>query len=309
MQATLAPTPPPAPTATRPSYLFVRGHPRSGTNWVSNLLNLHPSVCCTGEFHFETIYNAVHRTKAIPWQLSGKEPVRSELEAAFGDMVRRCVSLACRRERPDAIWHGDRTPSDLLYWMPGARYIWVLRDGRDVAVSWTIHQLRKGAEVIEKSIPAPARDHLLRLAPRFAEDPAMFEREPELLLADEAWVRHVAFTWDRRFRSDTGAAEHIDKPETDGEVLRLRYEQLHTDTDNQRARLFGFLGLDPADADTPSAQTHTTAGYDRPNPMSYRRKGEVGDWKNYFTDRARAWFHDVAGDSLVRAGYAEDENW
>ena len=309
MQTLTQPSRPTTPTATQPGYFFVRGHPRSGTNWVSNLLNLHPAVCCTGEFHFETIYNAIHRTKAIPWQLTGKEPVRSELEAAFGDMVRRCVSLACRQKRPDAVWLGDRTPSDLLYWMPGARYIWILRDGRDVAVSWTFHQLRKGREVIEKSIPSPARGHLLALTDRFTADPELFTREPELLLADEAWVRHVAGTWDRRFRSDAGAARHIERPDTDGEVLRVRYEDLHTDTEAQRRRLFEFLGLDPDDAEPASAETHTTAGYDEADPTKYRRKGEVGDWTNYFTDQARAWFHDVAGESLVRAGYAKDEHW
>lgn len=282
----------------------MRGHPRSGTNWVSNLLNLHPAVSCTGEFHFETIYNAVQRARSFPWQITGREPVGSELEAAFQDMVRRCVSAACRTHRPEAAWYGDRTPSDLLYWMPGARYIWVLRDGRDVAVSWTFHQLRKGREVIERSIPAPANAHLLDLCGRFAEDPRLFERRPELLLADEAWVRHVASTWDRRYRSDIGAAEHIERPDVDGEVLRIRYEDLHADTEGQRWRLFGLLDLDPEDAAPPSQETHTAAGYDTHDPAKYRRKGEVGDWRNYFSAEAEHWFHDVAGASLAKAGYA-----
>ncbi len=294
--------------ATQPGFFFVRGHPRSGTNWVSNLLNLHPHVSCTGEFHLETIYNAVHRTKSIPWHLTGRESVRSELEAAFGEMARRCISVACREYRPDAVWFGDRTPSDLLYWMPGARYIWVLRDGRDVAVSWTFHQLRKGREIIEKSIPAPAREHLLGLTDRFARDSDLFAQQPELLLADEAWVRHVAGTWNRRYLSDLGAAQHIEKPEVDGCVLRVRYEDLHADAAGEQERLFGFLSLDPADAARPSRETFTTAGYEAADPMKYRRKGEVGDWKNYFTDRARAWFDDVAGESLVRAGYGESKN-
>jgi len=70
-----------------------------------------------------------------------------------------------------------------------------------------------------------------------------------------------------------------------------------------------FLGLDPAESEPPSAETFTRAGYDSTDPTKYRRQGEVGDWKKYFTDQARAWYHDVAGDSLVRAGYAKDEHW
>ena len=38
------------PVATH-EYFFVRGHPRSGTNWIGALLNLHPQINCWGEFH------------------------------------------------------------------------------------------------------------------------------------------------------------------------------------------------------------------------------------------------------------------
>ena len=46
------------------SFFFVRGHPRSGTNWVGALLNLHPQVNCFGEFHFEDIRNAIDAQQA-----------------------------------------------------------------------------------------------------------------------------------------------------------------------------------------------------------------------------------------------------
>src|SRR6059058_5661183 len=46
---------------------FVRGHPRSGTNWVGALLNLHPQINCFGEFHFEDIRNAIDTLQAQPW--------------------------------------------------------------------------------------------------------------------------------------------------------------------------------------------------------------------------------------------------
>lgn len=295
--------------ATQPGYFFVRGHPRSGTNWVCNILNLHPRISCTGEFHFETIYNAVHRARSIPWQITGSDPIRTELEAAFGDMVRRCVGIACREQRPDATWFGDRTPSDLLYWMSGAHYIWILRDGRDVAVSWTFHQLRKGREVIEKSIPSPANAHLLNMSDKFLQDPELFVKHPGLLLDDEAWVRHVARTWDRRYRSDTGAAQHIERPDVDGDILRLRYEDLHADTEAQCLRLFSFFDLDPDEAQAISPESFTSAGYKSPDPKGHRRKGEVGDWQNYFSATSKAWFNEVAGESLVQAGYAKDSDW
>jgi hypothetical protein len=90
----------------------------------------------------------------------------------------------------------------------------------------------------------------------------------------------------------------------DGEVLRVRYEDLHADTEGERRRLMTFLDLDPDEAVPASAQTHTTAGYASHDPAKYRRKGEVGDWRNYFTPEVEKWFGAVAAESLARAGYS-----
>ena len=39
------------------------------------------------------------------------------------------------------------------------------------------------------------------------------------------------------------------------------------------------------------------------------RKGEIGDWRNHFTDVHRAAFKEVAGDLLVQMGYEDDTDW
>src|SRR3954470_6966991 len=68
-------SPAPAPR-TAHGLFFVRGHPRSGTNWVGALLNLHPQVNCFGEFHFEDIRNAIDALQAQPWQITAREPLK-----------------------------------------------------------------------------------------------------------------------------------------------------------------------------------------------------------------------------------------
>ena len=297
------------PVAVKPRLFFLRGFPRSGTNWVGNLLNLHPRVSCTGEYHFETIYHAMHRVFALPWQLSSHDPVHAEVRAAFEELVRRGVAAGCEQFRPGAAWHGDRTPRDLQPMVAGGRYIWIVRDGRDVAVSWTIHQVRRGREVIEASVRSPAQRHLLGLVDLFAANPNLFDEQPELLLADEACVREIARDWSNRLRCDLVAAAEMESPESDSRLLRVRYEELHADPGMQQERLYRFLELDPAEAAPVSAETQTAPGFSQSDPTSFLRKGQIGDWRNYFTDQARAWFHDVAGDALVRAGYAQDENW
>lgn len=304
----LMPTPKPI---TRPGLLFVRGHPRSGTNWVGMLLNLHPNVCCTGEFHLEPIYHAVEQSKTYPWQLMSRDPVKSEIDDAFQDMLRRCIDVGCRARRPEArlAWIGDRTPRDLLYWVPDASYIWILRDGRDVMVSWTFHQLRMGPEVIAKSVPPGPAESLIEVSREFQKDPDMFKQNPERLLACEEWVRRTAHTWHHRFLGDSGAASFMSRPEIGAKLFTVRYEDLRADTHRLRDEMYRFLDLDPEVAGPLSRESGTAAGFGRERATDFRRKGEVGDWRNYFTDDAKRWFNEIAGQSLVDAGYAEDLNW
>lgn len=288
---------------------FLRGHPRSGTNWIGAILNLHPEIFCTGEFQFEQTAAVVHRLLSSPWQICATDPVREALTGSYADLVRRCMIAGCATQRPEARWLGDRSPTPLMDLVPDARYIWLLRDGRDVLVSWTFHQLTKGREVIEWSIPSHVAGWLLETTERFRENPAMFEQRPELLLEDEGWVRFTAEGWARRYEADSAAIRELQGAGSDDPVLPVRYEQVHADPEGERSRMYRFLGLDPARAEPISAESKTTPGASDPNPTEFLRKGVVGDWQNYFTDRARAWFHEVAGESLIRAGYAKDEHW
>ncbi|HZW10558.1 MAG TPA: sulfotransferase domain-containing protein [Phycisphaerales bacterium] len=301
----------------------MRGHPRSGTNWVGRLINLHPQAFVTGEFHLEAIYHASEASKTYPWQLMHDEPVRSELTAAVQDVIRRCIGVGCEAQRPrppveqgkrppplPALrWHGDRTPRDLMDWMPGERYIWILRDGRDVMVSWTFHQLRMGEAVIGKSIPSPVKEHLLELSAALHADPEFFRKHPERLLSSEEWVRRTAHTWNHRFQTDSENAAAMQTDATPSRVLCMRYEALREHTERERQRLYEFLELDPALAQPVSREQYTAPGFEAENTLSFTRKGEVGDWRNYFTDDAKRWFQEVAGESLVRAGYARDADW
>jgi hypothetical protein len=92
-------------------------------------------------------------------------------------------------------------------------------------------------------------------------------------------------------------------------VLCMRYETLREHTERERQRLYEFLDLDPSLAHPVSREQYTAPGFEAENTLSFTRKGEVGDWRNYFTDEAKRWFGEIAGESLVRAGYASDAQW
>jgi hypothetical protein len=122
---------------------FLRGHMRSGTNWMGSLLNLHPKVVVDGEFHLEMLKDSLNRFTSETWSLGSREPIKSIAEDWFQELVRRTVATVVAK-RPNAEWLCDKTPAPIDRFLPGAPNLVIVRDGRDVATSWTFHQLRIG---------------------------------------------------------------------------------------------------------------------------------------------------------------------
>jgi hypothetical protein len=300
----------PPEVVTDYEFFFVRGHPRSGTNWVGALLNLHPAVNCWGEFHFEDIRNSIDGLQNIPWQITAREPLKSELDRCFEDLVRRSI-LTLRSRKPGAKLIGDRTPRGLRVFLQGAPYILLVRDGRDVLVSWTYHILRQKPHALDVLVPADIRPGFQRLYDRFHADHMHFTKRPEELLSDEGWVRMVSKRWGDWMRIDLAAAERIkaSEPGYRARLLQVKYEDLHRDAEAGRRAMYEFLGLRASDAAAISAESRTAAGFEREDPNSFWRHGQVGDWKQYTNDRFKQWFKESAGEELVRLDYERDTNW
>ncbi|MFM9994396.1 MAG: sulfotransferase domain-containing protein [Phycisphaerales bacterium] len=293
------------------SLFFLRGHPRSGTNWVGALLNLHPRICCKGEFHLDHVHQAVQQLQAQTWHVVGREPVRTVLDECVAEMVRRCAAAAS--DKPGATILGDRTPHTLPVngspMVPGAPFILAQRDGRDVLVSWRYHLLRQPPPVIRAAVPPALHERFLADAEAFRANAAEFSSNPERLLTDEAWVRYAAQRWANWVTHDAGVVRKSRNGERRTTIHAVRYETLHTDLEPQRAAMYRFLGLDPADAEPVSQGSKTAAGFGREDNGSFFRHGEVGDWKTYLTGDAKTWFKEAGGAGLIELGYEKDLNW
>jgi len=132
---------------------FVGGLPRSGTTWVQQLLNAHPQVICLGESHFfndlapglARVAQGYAKRRAEgqnTWAPTVRGPVGNTMNpvyrAAFVALVQE--NLEGRNPR-DLVTIGEKTPDNLMLlhrvWtiFPSARFINVIRDGRDGAVS------------------------------------------------------------------------------------------------------------------------------------------------------------------------------
>lgn len=283
---------------------FICGHPRSGTTWTVAVMNLHPRIFVQGEFRFEALRNGFDQLTRWPWHVAYHEPIRTEAERAARESIRRIMG-AITANKPDAQWLGDKTPRSLRVLIPGAPHVLLVRDGRDVLVSRTFHELSSGGVMLNDPLYA---GRMLDLQQQFLANPDLFRREPHRLLSEEHWVRTLARQWAQQMRHDLAVAAVMrDRARTP--LYELRYERMRADVESERASLYRFLGLDPTEAAPVSAANRSAPGFEAETPNGFYRKGEAGDWNNYMTDDARRWFKHAAGDQLIALGYEKDGSW
>ena len=271
-------------------YFGIRGCMKSGTNWAGNLLNLHPAISCTGEYHWERIVVPFEDNMAQRPMLK-RHNAGERLKNRMDRLIRETMlDLA----NPKAKWVGDRTPGEIEpCFLPDASYISMLRDGRDVLVSRAFHMLSR-----------PERGNMFRkdpimagLLPRFEKNPGYFLENPEQLLSSKKFIIDTANMWVRIVRSTLDTIQkHPEIP-----VLLVRYESLHADTDRVRREMYEFLDCDP-DLGKPLDEK-TEPNFAQENPTSLYRQGKVGGHRQYWNERVDEIFGEVANALLIELGY------
>lgn len=278
-------------------FFAIRGYMKSGTNWIGRLLNLHPQISCTGEFHWERISSQLIATINESENLYEQEGLLHKIWHQMDRFIKESMVLA---NDSNALWIGDRTPSHIEpSLIMGSRVFNLIRDGRDVLIS-EAHHFFNNPEIYPNYA---AMDEMKVRINQFRADSSFFIRNPLELLACEPFVRDCAYYWDETIRKNQ---EAIDR-HPDMHCMEVRYEQVHRDTELQRREMYEFLDVDPELANPLTG--NTVAGFDKEMPTEFRRKGAVGDWKNYITPHIQAIFNETAGPSLVQLGYAESLEW
>ncbi len=291
--------------------VFIGGHPRSGTTWLTRILRQHPDVICPkAESHvYRTVvdylrrhrgpglfgwgailledyqnrklgersglYQFVSRTELI--QLVQTAMNRVAREPGFGEdqaaklviqgILDRCFRAAGGTPRHVLV---EKTPNNILFvpdilrHFPGSKVVEIVRDGRDVCVSWE---------------------------QRAAENPyfASFTR-PAVI---ENWVKYVRSGLE--LQADPNYAPF---------VHRLHYEDLKRNPARQIARLCRFLELsfDQVLVEKIAEQT-AFQNYNVTGRGKHNRRGIVGDWQNHFSAEQAAQFRAMVGDLFTEAGY------
>ena len=286
------------PRSTRFQALFVSGSPKSGTTWLQKTLDAHPAIACAGEGHFvEQIVNPMVRLlrgyndklrQVDERVFQGKAPYQPLDEKEIVQIARELViKLMLRQQPPTGIsWLGDKTPryteglKELRILFPGARFIHIVRDPRDVAVSRLFHARRAGYE-----------DALTAGTATYYE---------MVTNAATSWALHNGNV--ETFAAATSRNAAI--------LQRVRYEDMLADFDGVVSGLFAFLGVDNGPSVVASVREATD--FERlsgrkqgdEDPASFFRKGIAGDWQGRLDARALDIVATHCGPLLRTMGYA-----
>jgi hypothetical protein len=313
---------------------FVVGEPKSGTGWLTKILDSHPEVLCKAKGVF---FGRRHRRERLK-STGGRMPPASlqnailedeylrlwversgwteddDPERCLTELARLAVDYFMGKElaRSGKRMAGDKTPffaKDILSEMsaiyPEARVIHIIRDGRDVVVSKMHHLWRASPR---KLLPEEVakRD-------AFYEDPRGFSASHDGIFREER-LRDWAEGW----RTRVGRAVKVGPTLFGTSYVEVRYEDLLQRPEEQAQRLFRFLGAEASaevvaqcveEASFEKGSGRQRGQDDYPLRHGKYRKGIAGDWKNVFTERDREIFKEAAGDLLIELGYENDDAW
>jgi hypothetical protein len=267
--------------------VFITGSARSGTNWTLDLFKQHPRVCPIAE---SWVLTQTHGVTGIfaqrEWEPRASQDAFDRVGIrnaavqllSYGEAVREVGELVAnwlmRPVGSEQDFLVAKEPLDVratAIMLPEARFIHVIRDGRDVALS-----MRAASE---------------------SWDPSMGVGLP-MSWRGEAWRRQLENV--RMHRDLLG-----------DRYLEVRFEDLKRNVAQTARRLFDFAGIPYDDELVRRVESDTRlANYSQAVRKSrFRGRGEAGGWRSRFNLRDAIGFNRAAGDLLVELGYERNRRW
>jgi hypothetical protein len=261
--------------------IIIGGCGRSGTTLLREILNRHPRIYCGAETSmFRRPFWPGHIV--IFWGLD--EALLQRQVAQSVNLIRFAENFyrAHASAEGKARW-ADKTPNNIraieriLTWFPRARFIHVLRDGRDVVCSLRNHPKQKivNGELVPTNINRP----ISACTARWLKDTA----------------KGLAFRGHPRY-------------------MEVKYENLVLDPENQIRQVCEFVGedfsrrmLEPEDvSDKEGVALRLSCNANAARSIS---QSSIGRWRRDLTMAERHDFADAAGELLIVCGYADDQAW
>jgi hypothetical protein len=297
---------------------FIFGHARSGTTLLTRLIRLHPEVHCNYQGHFftrpPTLEGLVNRLEIEDWFT--RRSNRWNRGRDLSPVVLRAVSdfVMEREARPMGVTVvGDKSPNSLLDGeavrlahkiYPDGKIIFIVRDGRDAAVSHRFQSFIDATQHLKR------QDWAIREA--FERDPEPFLRGERSIFTEDA-IQNAAHGWDKNVRETVEMGEKLFKEQ----FITLRYEDLLAQPWEQMKYLWDFLGVRTDHQELSeilSAELESNPDRDWQKQkagelVSPLEKGKSGSWQDLFTLRDKQVFKDAAGELLISWKYETAADW
>ncbi len=261
-------------------FIFIIGAPKSGTTWLQAMIAAHPLVCTTIELTLFDRYTApwintwkrqAANIKQGRWYL-GLPFLWSEQE--FFDFLREFLGKVYEKvveTNPRATHVLDKHPGYSMYvedmnkLLPNARFIHIIRDGRDVAISMMAARRQIGYGTANLPDSAAAWKKYVLSAQKARQYPERFlEVSYEDLSSAGAETLAVVFDFCDLPTSAGDAAAIVEAHQFE----RMKAKRQHPDK---------------------RAKTH----------KAFYRKGKVGSWREELGPIQRYVFDAIAGDFYV----------
>lgn len=264
------------------SPIVLGGCGRSGTTLLRMMLDSHRQICCGPESNLfrrraldpESLADRFGFPQAAVREIYDRAGSRPQFIDAFASL--------CMQKTGKSRW-AEKTPrnigriGEIFRCFPEARFVHVLRDGRDVACSLRTHprhRVKNG-----------------KLVPR------------------DTWKRIAGCA--RRWRDDIEGSRPF---WSDPRFHTVRYEDLVLNPRPVLEKLMAFLGepwdevmLEHAGAGSPFRDVTRFA--QSPEALAAVSTASLGRWQRDLDARDRRIFKRIAGELLIELGYAQDPNW
>ncbi|NBC11468.1 MAG: hypothetical protein GVY24_07010 [Planctomycetes bacterium] len=262
--------------------IIIGGSPRSGTTLLRVMLDSHHRLCCGPES--ELLFSPAARLDVLADRfdladdelaaIARRSPCRAAfVEGLFDEYARRQGKARWAEKSPDNVHH----LADIFAGFPEARFIHIIRDGRDTVCSLRTHPRHR---VVDG-----------QLIPRHTWRP--------IDQCARIWVDAV----------EAGLAWS-----GDARCLELRYEDLVAEPRHAMGRVLGFLDEPWDEAVLHHEQVASSSRDVRKFPQNPEATGAIATtslsrWQHDLGAEDRATVEQIAGDLLVRLGYAADGRW
>lgn len=260
----------------RPARFFVSGLNKSGTTFLQMLLDAHPKIVCPSEQHFKTLFESLPKLSGKYSQtieyfdtVTSNQGTRFQAEGFADYLLNAAIdylfafavdeNTALTGLHDNSIIHNIERLATIV---PGAKYVFIIRDPRDVGISLWYHNMRVSDKFAEsgQNINATVKVVSKRWRELVGAKLAWQEKHPELVYI----VRYEDLIGGERAAQLGGLLEFL-KTDNSDDVIKSMFDV--TDFDKLKAK-------------QAKKDSNNSTG-------SFFRAGKKGDWRNTLNDETK----------------------